>query len=68
MPFTRRNFIGAASAATHEQVLEKTAAFLAGFKSLLKLDGKPAKLSELEDTFTVQSDPKPITYPDGFFG
>lgn len=56
------------STETHEQVLEKTAAFLAGFKSLLKLDGKPAKLSELEDTFTVQSDPKPLTYPDGFFG
>ncbi len=53
---------------THEQVLEKSAAFLAGFKSLLRLEGKPARLDELEDDFTVQSDPKPLKYPDGFFG
>jgi hypothetical protein len=56
------------SSENHEQVLEKSAAFLAGFKSLLKLDGKPAKLSELEDDYTVQSDPNPLKYPDGFFG
>jgi hypothetical protein len=53
---------------SHEEVLEKTAAFLAGFKSLLKLEGKPARLSELEDDFTVQSDRDPQKLPDGFFG
>jgi predicted dehydrogenase len=53
---------------THEEVLEKTAVFLAGFKSLLKLEGKPALLSELEDDFTVQSDQNPLKLPEGFFG
>ena len=52
---------------THEHILEKTAVFLAGFKSLYRLDGRPALLSELEDDFTVRSDPDPITYPDGMF-
>ena len=53
---------------SHEQVLEKSAVFLAGFKSLLKLDSKPARIAELDDDFIVPSDPNPIKYPDGFFG
>ncbi|MBN1294164.1 MAG: Gfo/Idh/MocA family oxidoreductase [Candidatus Latescibacteria bacterium] len=53
---------------SHEVILEKTAVFLAGFKSHLDYGGKPVKLSELEDDYTVQSDPNPITYPEGFFG
>jgi predicted dehydrogenase len=52
---------------SHDLILEKTAAFLAGFKSMNKLDGRPAQLADLEDDFTVQSDPDPITYPDGMF-
>ena len=53
---------------SYDHILEKTAVFLAGLKSHLKLDGRVVKLAELEDDFTVQSDPKPVTYPDGFFG
>ncbi|MFC1508861.1 Gfo/Idh/MocA family oxidoreductase [Candidatus Omnitrophota bacterium] len=53
---------------SHEHVLEKTAVFIAGFKSHLDYGGKPVKLSELEDDYTVESDKEPITYPDGFFG
>ncbi len=53
---------------THEAVLEKAAVFLAGFKSLLALNGRAAKLNELEDDFSVQSDPEPLKYPSGFFG
>lgn len=52
---------------TYDHLLEKTATFLAGFKSLYKLDGKPAMLAELEDDFTVHSDPDPIIYPDDMF-
>ena len=52
---------------SYEHILEKTAAFLAGFKSLYKLEGRPALLSELEDDYTLQSDPDPITYPEGIF-
>jgi hypothetical protein len=50
-----------------DHILEKTAVFLAGFKSLNKLDGRPAMLAELEDDFIVRSDPDPITYPDSMF-
>ena len=53
---------------SHEQILEKTAVFLAGFKSHLKYDGKPVRLDELEDDFEVQSDANTISYPDGYFG
>ena len=53
---------------SHEHVLEKTAVFLAGFKSHLDLGGKPVRLSELDDDFTVPSDRNEIDYPDGYFG
>ncbi len=52
---------------THEHIVEKTAAFIAGFKSHLELGGKPALLSELDDDYCVYCDPNPTTYPDGTF-
>ena len=52
---------------SYEHILEKTATFLAGFKSFFKLGGNAALLSELEDDYTVQSDPNPIQYPDNMF-
>ena len=53
---------------SHEHVLEKTAVFIAGFKSHLEYGGGPVKLSELEDDYRVPSDPNAVEYPDGFFG
>ncbi|MFC1528501.1 Gfo/Idh/MocA family oxidoreductase [Candidatus Latescibacterota bacterium] len=53
---------------SYEHILEKTTVFLAGLKSHLELGGRVVKLAELEDDFTVRADPKPVTYPDGFFG
>ena len=52
---------------SHDHILEKTAAFLAGFKSHLELGGKEALLAELDDEFYVASDPQPLTYPDAVF-
>lgn len=52
---------------SHEHILEKTATYLAGFKSHLERNGQEVKLSDLEDDFTVQSDEFPLTYPTGFF-
>lgn len=52
---------------SHEHIVEKTAAFIAGFKSHLELDGKPALLSELDDDYCVYCDPNPTTYPDATF-
>ena len=51
----------------HDVVLEKTAAFLAGFKSHLEYGGLAVKLSDLEDDFTVRSDADTIPYPAGYF-
>ena len=52
---------------SHEHIVEKTAAFLAGFKSHLELGGQEALLSELDDDFYVPSDPQPVKYPDAVF-
>ena len=52
----------------YQHVLEKTAVFIAGFKSHLEKGGAPVKLSELEDDYRVPSDPNTVEYPDGFFG
>ncbi len=52
---------------SYEHIVEKTAAFLAGFKSHLDLGGKPALLSELDDDFYVSSDPNPLKLPDSMF-
>jgi predicted dehydrogenase len=52
---------------SHEHIVEKTAAFIAGFKSHLELGGQPALLSELDDDYCVYCDPNPTTYPDGTF-
>ena len=52
---------------SYEHILEKTAAFLAGFKSHLELGGQEALLSELDDDYHVASDPHPITLPDAIF-
>lgn len=53
---------------SHEHILEKTAVFIAGFKSHLDYGGKPVRLSELEDDYRVPSDQNTVTYPDRFFG
>ena len=52
---------------SYDHILEKTAAFLAGFKSLYELDDREAFIAELEDDFTVHSDPDTVTYPDSMF-
>ena len=52
---------------SYEHIIEKTAAFLAGFKSHLELGGQEALLSELDDDFYVPSDPQPVKYPDAVF-
>ena len=52
---------------SYEHILEKTAVFIAGFKSHLEMGGKPVRLSELEDDYRVPSDPNSVIYPDGFF-
>ncbi len=52
---------------SHDHIVEKTAAFIAGFKSHLVLGGKPALLSELDDDYCVYCDPNPTKYPDGTF-
>ncbi len=52
---------------SHEHIIEKTAAFIAGFKSHLELGGQPALLSELDDDYCVYCDPNPTTYPDATF-
>ena len=52
---------------SYDHIVEKTAAFLAGFKSHLDLGGKPALLSELDDDFYVSSDPNPLKLPDSMF-
>ena len=53
---------------SHEHNLGKITTFLAGFKSFLKLNGRPVLLSELEDDFYVQMDPVVTPYPEGMFG
>jgi len=53
---------------SHEHVLEKTAVFIAGFKSHLDRGGQAVRLDELEDDYRVPSDPNTVDYPDGFFG
>ncbi|MBN2412029.1 twin-arginine translocation signal domain-containing protein [candidate division KSB1 bacterium] len=52
---------------THEHIVEKTAAFIAGFKSHLELGGQPVQLSELDEDYCVYCDPEPTTYPDAMF-
>ncbi len=51
----------------HNHVLEKTAMFIAGFKSHLEMGGQPVALSDLEDDYRVPSDKNTVEYPDGFF-
>ena len=53
---------------SYDHIVEKTAVFIAGFKSHLRLEGKEALLSELEDDYSVSSDPNPVKYPDSMFG
>ena len=53
---------------SHNHILEKSAVFLAGFKSHLERNGGTVNLSELEDDFRVPSDRDFLTYPDSFFG
>ena len=53
---------------SHGHNFEKASTFLAGLKSLLKLNGRPALISELEDDFHVRMDPEVTQYPDGMFG
>jgi hypothetical protein len=53
---------------SHNHIFEKSAVFLAGFKSHLERNGGTVNLAELEDDFRVPSDRDTITYPDGFFG
>ncbi len=52
---------------SYDHIIEKTATFLAGFKSHLELGGREVALSELDDDFYVPSDPEPVTYPDAVF-
>ena len=52
---------------SHDHIVEKTAAFIAGFKSHLELGGQPARISELDEDYCVYCDPNPTVYPDGTF-
>lgn len=52
---------------SHDHIIEKTAVFLAGFKSHLERKGAPVALSELEDDYRVPSDRESVSYPAGFF-
>ena len=52
---------------SYEHIIEKTTAFLAGFRSHLELGGGDALLSDLDDDFYVSSDPHPLTLPDAVF-
>ena len=52
---------------THEFILEKTAVFIAGYKSFLEKGGAPVCLDEIEDDWRADCDLVPETYPEGFF-
>jgi hypothetical protein len=52
---------------SYDHILEKTAVFLAGFKSHIQLDGTAALLVELEDDFIMPSDRNLIKLPEAIF-
>ena len=53
---------------SYDHIIEKTAVFIAGFKSHLRIEGMEALLPELEDNYSVPSDTNPVKYPDSMFG
>ncbi len=52
---------------TYEHILEKTAVFLAGYKSFLERNGAPVYLDELEEDWRADCDFIDEQYSDGFF-
>jgi len=52
---------------TYDHILDKTAVFLAGVKSVRERNGGMVRIDELEDSYYVQADDGIEEYPDDMF-